>query len=88
MSTHVKYNIITITGSYQKNGEEKKRWATVGKVMQKVDENGKETGRFIFIDPTFNFAAINRDGRDMVFCSLKEPNDNNNQQQTVNQEEE
>ena len=44
--------------------------------------------RFIFIDPFFNFGAVERNGKDSVICSLMEPKDNNNQQQTVNQEEE
>ena len=75
MSTHIKYNITTVVGSYQKDGETKKRYATVGKVMEKDDQS-----RFILIDPTFNFAAVKREeGRDMVICSLMEPKDNNKQ---------
>ena len=83
MSTHVKYNITVKTGTYEKNGETKGKYATVGKVMEKDDGS-----RFIFIDPFFNFGAVERNGKDSVICSLMEPKDNNNQQQTVNQEEE
>jgi hypothetical protein len=83
MSTHVKYNITCKVGSYEKNGETKGKYLTVGKVMEKDDGS-----RFIFIDPFFNFGAVERNGKDLVICSLMEPKDNNNQQQTVNQEEE
>ena len=83
MSTHVKYNITCKVGSYEKNGETKGKYLTVGKVMEKDDGS-----RFIFIDPFFNFGAVERNGKDSVICSLKEPQDNNNQQQKVNQEEE
>ena len=83
MATHVKYNITCKVGSYEKNGETKGKYLTVGKVMEK--DGGS---RFIFIDPFFNFGAVERNGKDSVICSLMEPKDNNNQQQTVNQEEE
>ena len=83
MSTHVKYNITCKVGSYEKNGETKGKYLTVGKVMEKDDGS-----RFIFIDPFFNFGAVERNGKDSVICSLMEPKDNNSQQQTVNQEEE
>lgn len=72
MSIKVKYNITTVVGSYEKNGETKKRYVTVGQVMEKDDSS-----RFILIDPTFNFAAIKREeGRDKVICSLMEPKEN------------
>ena len=83
MSTHVKYNITCKVGSYEKNGETKGKYLTVGKVMEKDDGS-----RFIFIDPFFNFGAVERNGNDSVICSLMEPKYNNSQQQTVNQEEE
>lgn len=75
MSTHVKYNITTKIGTYEKNGETKGKYQTVGKVMEKDDGS-----RFIFIDPLFNFGAVNRDGKDMVICSLMEPKNDNKQQ--------
>lgn len=77
MSTKVKYNITVKTGTYQKNGETKNNYKTVGMVMEKDDES-----RFIMIDPTFNFAAIRREeGRDMVMCSLMAPKDKTNSSQ-------
>lgn len=69
MSTKVKYNITTVVGSYEKNGETKKRYKTVGQVMEKDDNS-----RFILLDPTFNLAGVPRqEGRDMIICSLMEP---------------
>ena len=82
MSTHVKYNITCKVGSYEKNGETKGKYLTVGKVMEK--DNGS---RFIFIDPFFNFGAVERNGKDSVICSLMEPKDNNSQQQATSNEE-
>ncbi len=79
MSTHVKYNITCKIGTYEKNGETKGKYQTVGKVMEKDDGS-----RFIFIDPFFNFGAVNRDGKDSVICSLMEPKENN---QTTQSEE-
>lgn len=69
MSTKVKYNITAVIGSYEKNGETKKKYQTVGMVMEKDDNS-----RFILLDPLVNLAAIPRsDGRDMIICSLMEP---------------
>lgn len=82
MGTKVKYNITVKTGSYEKNGETKGRYQTVGSVMEKDDGS-----RFILIDPLFNFAGVKREeGRDRVICSLMEPKDNNQQTATSNEE--
>ena len=92
MSTHVKYNINVKVEIYFKDGQEKGKFKTVGQVMEKDDGS-----RYIYIDPFFNFGAVNRSYKNKngetvisnsVLCSLKEPQDNNNQQQKVNQEEE
>ena len=91
MSTHVKYNITCKVGSYEKNGETKGKYLTVGTVMEKDDGS-----RFIFIDPFFNFGAVERNGNDSVICSLMEPKEkensqdnwNDNKQSNVKQEEE
>lgn len=67
--TKIKYNITVKTGTYEKDGATKGRYKTVGMVMEKEDNS-----RFILIDPTFNFAAIQREpNKDMVICSLMEP---------------
>lgn len=56
-------------GTYQKDGETKNSYRTVGSMME--DENGS---KFILIDPTFNFSAVKRDeGRDSVIVSLFDP---------------
>lgn len=69
MSIIKKYDLCVSVGSYEKNGETKKKWRTVGSIMEKEDKS-----KFIFIDPTFNFAAVRRDeGRDNVLVSMFEP---------------
>lgn len=69
MATKVKYNITTVVGSYEKNGETKKKYLTLGTVMEKDDNS-----RFILLDPLVNLAAIPRpEGRDRIICSLMEP---------------
>ena len=56
-------------GTYQKDGETKNSYRTVGSMME--DDNGS---KFILIDPTVNFAAFKRDeGRDSVMVSLFDP---------------
>lgn len=52
-------------GSYVKDGENKNRYKNCGIILQKEDG-----GKMLMIDPTFNFAAVNRDaGRDYVILS-------------------
>lgn len=69
MSVSIKYNITVKIGSYEKDGETKGKYKTVGQVMEKDDGS-----RFLLIDPLFNFAGVKREeGRDMVICSLMEP---------------
>lgn len=82
MSTKVKYNITVKTGTYEKNGETKGKYKTVGQVMEKDDQS-----RFILIDPLFNFAGVKREeGRDMIICSLMEPKDNNQNQSSSSED--
>lgn len=69
MSVKVKYNITVKVGTYEKAGETKGKYKTVGQVMEKDDGS-----RFLLIDPLFNFAGVKRDeGKDMIICSLMEP---------------
>lgn len=65
-----KYDLVIKTGSYtNKEGATKGRYKNVGSLMENDDG-----GKFLLIDPTFNFAAIRRDeNRDMVIVSLYEP---------------
>jgi len=90
MKTHVKYNITVKVGSYEKDGTTKGKYQTVGKVMEKDDKS-----RFIYIDPFFNFGAVNRayinkDGitivSDSVMCGLYEPKENQQQRSTSEEE--
>lgn len=69
MSAKIKYNITVKVGTYEKAGETKGRYKTVGSVMEKDDGS-----RFLLIDPLFNFAGVKREeNRDMIICSLMEP---------------
>lgn len=53
-------------GTYQaKDGSTKNRYANVGAMME--DESGS---KFILIDPCFNFAGVNRDGKDRIMVSM------------------
>ncbi len=57
-------------GTYQaKDGSTKNRYQQVGTLME--DESGS---KFLLIDPTFNFAGIQREqGKDRVLVSLFDP---------------
>jgi hypothetical protein len=62
------YDICLAKGSYQKDGKDKKRYQNIGSVMQ------GNTGPFILLDPTVNYAAFPRqDGKDMLMVSLFKP---------------
>jgi hypothetical protein len=64
---HLK-NLCIVTGTYEKGGETKKRWLTIGSLM----ENDK--GQFILLDPMVNLAAVQREhGKDRVIVSLFDP---------------
>ncbi len=68
-------------GTYQKDGETKNNYKTIGSLME--DEDGK---KFILLDPIVNLAAFKRDeGRDSVMVSLFDPKP---KEQTQTQEEE
>lgn len=63
------YDLSVKTGSYQKNGETKGKYSNVGVVIEKEDG-----GKFMMIDPHFNFAAIRREeGKNMVIVSMFPP---------------
>ena len=82
MGYHKKYDLAVKTGTYEKNGETKNRYKTVGLILE-----NEENKKMVMIDPTFNFAAVKReDGKDMVMVSMFEPKKDN--QSTNNQEEE
>jgi hypothetical protein len=66
MATKATHNLSVITGEYTNAmGETKKRWKTIGKVLQKDDGS-----KFLVIDRTFNPAGVpNKDDRDSIFVS-------------------
>lgn len=65
-----KYDIVATVGTYQKNGETKSRFKSVGAMMEK---DGKP---FLLLDRTFNLAGLpNPQGKDTVLLSLYEPKD-------------
>ena len=71
-----KYDICVKIGSYEKNGETKNRYQTVGVMLEK---DGKP---FILLNRTFNPAgAPNPDNKDVVLLSLFEPK----QKATINE---
>ncbi len=64
-------DLATVVGTYEKNGETRKRYLTVGALMSSSDG-----GQFILLDPLVNFGAIPRkEGSDRVLISMFEPKD-------------
>ncbi len=62
-------DLAVSTGSYTKDGQEKKRWRTVGALMD--DDKG---GQFIFIDRAFNPAGVPfKDGNESILVSMFDP---------------
>ena len=66
MATKATHNLSVIVGEYTNAmGESKKRWKTIGKVLQKDDGS-----KFLIIDRTFNPAGVpNKDDRDSIAIS-------------------
>lgn len=62
-------DLAVSTGSYVKDGQEKKRWRTVGALM----DDGKG-GQFIFLDRAFNPAGVPaKDGSESILVSMFDP---------------
>lgn len=67
----IKKNLVVKNGSYQKNGETKHRYLTIGQLHAGQDGND-----YITLDAHINLAAIPRKDGDMrVMVSLYEPRD-------------
>jgi len=69
-------DLMVRTGEYQNaQGETKGRWKKCG-----IAGKNKDGKPIIGIDPTFNFAGVDRDG-DMIFLSMfdQKPRDQQNQ---------
>ena len=67
MSMSLKYNLAVVTSQYERDGQTKNRYKTIGKVL--VDDNG---GEMYLLDRTFNPAGCPGD-RDSVILSRFEP---------------
>ena len=73
-TTHLK-DLAVVVDVYQDNqGNEKKRWKTVGKLLR------NQNGDFIVMDRTFNPAGAHGSGD--VFVSLFDPKPKQNNQQS------
>lgn len=71
-------DLAVVTGTYQSNGETKKRYANVGAVME-----GDDGSRFITLDRHFNPAGVPfKEGGDRIVISMFDPRDSNGGQQT------
>lgn len=71
-TTHL-YDLAVVTGEYQnRNGETKKRYKNVGRVLR------NDNGQFMVLDKTFNPAGVPGDG-DTIFVSMFEPKPRENQ---------
>ena len=66
-------DLCVVVGEYEKDGQTKKRWQTIGALMET-----KDGGQFVLLDPLVNLAAIQREaGRDRVIVSLFDPKGDN-----------
>jgi hypothetical protein len=76
------YDLGVVVGSYTTGqGEEKKRWKTIGSVIET-----KDGGKVILIDRTFNPAGVPVEpGRDSVMVSMFKPRDKDDQQPAPSQ---
>lgn len=71
MAWKLVHEISVATGTYQKDGQEKKRYQTIGKVME--SENG---GKIYMIHRSFNPAGVPfKEGSDMIALYMFEPRD-------------
>ena len=59
-------DLAVVVGTYEKNGETKKRYQNIGALM-----SANDGGQYILLDPIVNLAAIPRaDGRDRIMVSM------------------
>lgn len=72
-TTHLK-DVVAVVGSYQdRDGNEKKRYKNIGKLLR------NDNGEFLVLDRTFNLAGC--PGADDVFLSLFDPKPRDGQRQ-------
>lgn len=66
-------DLAVVTGTYQSNGETKKRYANVGALMEGDDGN-----RFLMLNRHFNPAGVPfKDGSESILVSMFDPRDQN-----------
>jgi len=59
------HDLVVKVGEFEKDGETKGKYKNVGVMLEKDDG-----GRFLMIDPTFNFAGVDRNGHESVLVSM------------------
>ena len=63
-------DLAVVTGTYQSNGETKKRYANVGALME------GDNGQFLMLNAHFNPAGVPRkDGSESILVSMFDPKD-------------
>ena len=61
-----KFDLAVVTGSYQKNGEDKKKYKNIGLMIEDGDK------RYILLDRTLNPAGVPSD-RETIMVGIYEP---------------
>lgn len=65
------YDLVAVTGTYQKGGETKKRYLNVGTAFE-----GEKGGMFLVLQRAINLAGLPfKEGSDSVMISCFEPRD-------------
>lgn len=74
-------DLAVVTGTYQSNGETKKRYANVGALME------GDNGQFLMLNAHFNPAGVPRkEGSESILVSMFDPRDQNGGQQQRSQQ--
>jgi hypothetical protein len=69
-------DLAVVTGTYQSNGETKKRYANIGALME------GDNGQFLMLNAHFNPAGVPRkDGSESILVSMFDPKDRDTSQQ-------
>lgn len=68
MATRKIHDLAVVVGKYQKEGQEKNRYQTIGAMFEKDDK-----GRFMIIEPWFNPAGCPHEPGRGIMVSMFEP---------------
>ena len=75
-------DLVITTGSYEKDGQTKKKYKNIGVLMSNQDG-----GQYILLDKCFNPAGVNQgDGKESILISIYD-NSRNNQPQQMGQQQ-